>query len=130
MSAPAKPDVDVSIPNNAAMTCQKCAVANKAGLLSCCAPGGSWFQECGSSGDSRFGHTWIEGIRVCLDIASDNLQEQAALVNGTSYASEDNGLLTDASDGAFAIRDDGNSKGSRALSISFFLVTLFIYISI
>jgi len=121
-----KPNVDATTPNNAAMTCRKC-VANKAGILSCCTRGGSWFQQCGNSGDSRFDHTWIEGIRICLDIASDKLQEQAALVNGTSYAPEDDSSVTDATDEAFGIRD-GNSEGSHARSISFVLMVLLMYI--
>ena len=46
------------------MTCSKC-VTNKAGKSTCCARGGSWFQKCGGPGDSKFDHTWAEGIEAC-----------------------------------------------------------------
>ena len=44
--------------------CPKCGT-NKSGKLSCCARGGAWFQKCGDPGDSKFGHTWNEGIKAC-----------------------------------------------------------------
>ena len=46
------------------MTCSKC-VTNKAGKSTCCARGGSWFQKCGDPGDSKFEHTWAEGLLAC-----------------------------------------------------------------
>ena len=42
-----------------------CGVTKKSGKHSCCAPGGSWFQNCGDFGDSKFDHTWFEGIQAC-----------------------------------------------------------------
>ena len=44
-------------------TCPNCGMI-KSGKLSCCAPDGAWAKNCGS-GDSRFDHTWAEGIRAC-----------------------------------------------------------------
>ena len=44
--------------------CRKCGTG-KAGKLSCCGKGGSWFRNCGSTGNSKLGHTWYEGIQVC-----------------------------------------------------------------
>ena len=46
-------------------TCSKCGTIKKSGKSSCCGRGGSWFRDCGSGGNSKFGHTWSEGIRAC-----------------------------------------------------------------
>ena len=46
-------------------TCTKCGTFTKSGKPSCCARGGAWFNKCGDPGDSKFGHTWGEGIRAC-----------------------------------------------------------------
>ena len=45
--------------------CPKCSVFPNSGKVSCCARGGSWFNECGDDGDTAFAHTWSEGIRTC-----------------------------------------------------------------
>ena len=45
--------------------CLKCGVIKKSGKLSCCARDGAWFNKCGDRGDSKFEHTWLEGIRAC-----------------------------------------------------------------
>ena len=47
--------------------CPKCGIINKSGKLSCCGHGGSWSGKCGSAWNSKPGHTWQEGIRVCKD---------------------------------------------------------------
>ena len=44
--------------------CGKCAT-NRAGKLSCCAPGGAWFKNCGDADDTQFDHTWTDGIEAC-----------------------------------------------------------------
>ena len=44
--------------------CPKCG-ANKSGRRSCCAPGGAWAGKCGNDNDSKFDHTWTEGIQAC-----------------------------------------------------------------
>ena len=49
--------------------CPKCGTVTKSGATSCCARGGAWFKNCGDVGDTRFGHTWTEGIRVCEHVA-------------------------------------------------------------
>ena len=41
----------------------KCGTLKK-GKLSCCAPGGSWFKQCGNPGDPK-PHTWFQGIAAC-----------------------------------------------------------------
>ena len=48
----------------AASTCRKCGT-NKGGKRSCCGRGGSWFGKCGDEGDSKFDHTWADGMRAC-----------------------------------------------------------------
>ena len=49
--------------------CPKCTT-NKAGKPSCCARGGSWFNNCGDAGDTQSAHTWVEGIQVCKVFAT------------------------------------------------------------
>ena len=48
-----------------ASACVKCGISRKSGKLSCCAPGGSWFKQCGNPGDSNYDHTWDEGTQAC-----------------------------------------------------------------
>ena len=45
--------------------CFKCGSTKKSRKLSCCARGGSWFKNCGDNGDSKFEHTWVEGVQAC-----------------------------------------------------------------
>ena len=46
--------------------CPKCGTNAKSGKLSCCAPEGAWYKNCGNEkGDTRFDHTWQEGIQAC-----------------------------------------------------------------
>ena len=45
--------------------CPKCGLFKKSGINSCCASGGSWNKKCGNDGDSKFDHTWFEGIEAC-----------------------------------------------------------------
>ena len=47
--------------------CRKCGAIKKSGKLSCCARGGAWFKNCGDVGDTKFGHTWAEGVQACKD---------------------------------------------------------------
>ena len=49
--------------------CVKCAT-NKVGKRSCCARGGTWFENCGNAGDAKFDHTWAEGIQACNTVKS------------------------------------------------------------
>ena len=50
--------------------CTKCVVIKRSGRLSCCAPGGAWFENCGTSSNSNTDHTWVEGIQACRDVVS------------------------------------------------------------
>ena len=67
--------------------CSKCATIKKSDKLSCCAPGGAWFNNCGTSDNPNFDHTWIEGMKACKDAASlivDKKNTQSMLPNQTS----------------------------------------------
>merc|ERR1711934_354825 len=48
--------------------CPKCAAIKKSGKLSCCAPGGAWFKNCGTIRNSNTDHTWVEGMQACKDV--------------------------------------------------------------
>ena len=45
--------------------CPKCGTIRKSGKYSCCAPNGAWAKICGNPGDSKFAHTWTEGLQTC-----------------------------------------------------------------
>lgn len=45
--------------------CQKCGIVKKSGVTSCCARGGSWFNNCGTDSDAKLDHTWYDGIMAC-----------------------------------------------------------------
>ena len=57
--------------------CSECATMKKSGKRSCCARGGSWFKNCGGTGDTHFDHTWLEGIRACEVVLDSNVVESA-----------------------------------------------------
>ena len=48
-----------------AMTCPKCGTFAKSGRISCCAPGGAWFKNCGGSGNRNVDHKWSDGVDAC-----------------------------------------------------------------
>merc|ERR1711939_140290 len=45
--------------------CPRCGSIAKSGILSCCGRGGSWFKNCGGSGNTKLRHTWHEGMQAC-----------------------------------------------------------------
>ena len=47
------------------MTCPKCGMFAKSGRMSCCAPGGAWFKNCGGAGNINVDHRWFEGVEAC-----------------------------------------------------------------
>ena len=57
--------------------CSKCGTFKTSGINSCCASGGSWFQDCGDAGDDKFGHTWFNGILACSAISSLSGESQS-----------------------------------------------------
>ena len=52
-------------PEQTSSVCLTCATLKKSGKRSCCARGGSWYNDCGPATELRFGHTWVEGLRAC-----------------------------------------------------------------
>ena len=50
-----------AIAHPSSITCSKCGIFKQSRVASCCAPGGSWFNECGP----EFDHSWTEGVQVC-----------------------------------------------------------------
>ena len=47
------------------VTCPKCGTFLKSGRVSCCAPGGAWYKDCGGVDNKRVGHSWSEGVKAC-----------------------------------------------------------------
>merc|ERR1719237_138604 len=45
--------------------CPKCGTIVKSVKRSCCGRGGSWFKNCGGTGNTKLHHTWYEGIQTC-----------------------------------------------------------------
>ena len=65
---------------NPSSTCPKCGVT-KSGKRSCCSRGGTWYRNCGDVGNSKFEHTWSEGIQVCEGfVASVQSADQAQVM--------------------------------------------------
>ena len=64
----------------ASFACPKCASTKKSGRHSCCARGGAWFKNCGYAGETKFGHTWAEGIQACQGFSSSVLVESSLRV--------------------------------------------------
>ena len=46
-------------------TCSKCGTFKRSTRISCCAPGGAWYGNCGGANDKNFGHSWLEGMETC-----------------------------------------------------------------
>ena len=46
-------------------SCPNCGMFEKSGRVSCCAPGGAWYKNCGGASDINVGHSWIEGVEAC-----------------------------------------------------------------
>ena len=57
------PGITSTIANT--MRCPKCGAFEKSGRLSCCAPGGDWYKNCGGSGNRNIDHRWSEGVEAC-----------------------------------------------------------------
>ena len=45
--------------------CPKCGTFKKSGRVSCCAPGGAWFKNCGGAGNRNVNHRWFDGVEAC-----------------------------------------------------------------
>merc|ERR1712010_143649 len=71
----AKPAAATTAASN---TCAVCGSVKKSRKKSCCGRGGSWFRNCGSAGNKKFGHTWFEGIQACKQWVSSKRSAAAA----------------------------------------------------
>merc|ERR1719174_1643012 len=47
------------------VSCPRCGTFRKSGRVSCCAPGGAWFKNCGGLGSKFLNHRWSEGVKSC-----------------------------------------------------------------
>ena len=54
-----------------ALVCPVCGVNQVTGQLSCCARGGSWYENCGNLGEPNVDYTWAQGINTCKCKLSD-----------------------------------------------------------
>ena len=68
--------------------CAKCGYIRKSGKLSCCAHGGDWFKNCGNAGDTKFEHTWSEGIQACKDAAKPDSMKASMQIMSRRVADE------------------------------------------
>ena len=113
--------------------CPKCAAIKKSGKLSCCAPGGAWFNNCGFSSNSKTEHTWFEGVQACKNVVSlfsGKEESQFILVNQTIATQHVNDVDQQTIDSTLAVAYDvptGNSKyNDQLLHIVVFISILFI----
>ena len=57
--------VKLTIASSNDITCPKCGTFEKSGRVSCCAPGGGWYKNCGGASNRNADHRWLEGIEAC-----------------------------------------------------------------
>ena len=96
--------------------CPKCAVIEKSGKLSCCAPGGAWFNNCGASGNSNTNHTWVEGMQACKDavgLFSGQAEAQFTLINQTITIQKLNDVDKRTIDSTLAAAYDSPTENSK-----------------
>jgi len=62
--------------------CSKCGKFTKSGRVSCCAPGGAWYKNCGGAGNKKFDYNWIEGVEACKSTAATTTVASACLTCG------------------------------------------------
>ena len=76
--------------------CTKCGSIKKSGKVSCCARGGSWFRNCGGSGNAKLQHTWYEGIQACKTQSKTAIDQQRSIApqKGTTVSSNGVGNRT------------------------------------
>merc|ERR1712046_387519 len=69
--------------------CPTCGTIKKPGKSTCCAPGGSWFRDCGSAGNVKRRHTWYDGMQACKTRARSEIavEQQRGVVQHTDTSS-------------------------------------------
>ena len=45
--------------------CLNCGIFKKSRRVSCCAPGGAWYRNCGGDGNRNLVHSWLQGVETC-----------------------------------------------------------------
>merc|ERR1719201_782113 len=58
------------------MTCPRCGTFRKSGRVSCCAPGGAWFKNCGGLGSKNVDHRWSEGVKACKPTTTTTIRPE------------------------------------------------------
>ena len=106
--------------------CLKCGSIKKSGKLSCCARGGAWFKKCGDAGDSKFDHTWFDGIQACTGVAGKvQVQPYRTTIDHTRNPNENQIIISTAQSVYDA--DTKNSKNcSEHLTKLTVLITILI----
>merc|ERR1712025_328882 len=62
--------------------CSKCGKFTKSGRVSCCAPGGAWYQKCGGTANNKFEYSWIEGVEACKPTVETTVVASGCLTCG------------------------------------------------
>merc|ERR1712230_111276 len=97
--------------------CSKCGTNTKSGKLSCCAPGGSWFKQCGNSENSE--HTWLEGIQACelgtetSSVTTEPIKTATGRVCPKCGNKNNSGKLSCCTPGGSWFKKCGNSENSE-----------------
>merc|ERR1719201_2057293 len=61
----------------------ECATFTQTGKRSCCARGGSWFQDCGNAGAGA-AHTWVEGMEACASASGSGEAAARDIMHGSN----------------------------------------------
>ena len=117
-------------------TCPKCGTVKKSGKFSCCARGGAWFKKCGDADDTKWNHTWIEGIEACkMFLSSDSVESplQVTLHNVGVIVNPSNttqsGLSTDQHINIYrpgGMSDTGIAGAENCVGLAKFLTYIYI----
>ena len=54
------------------VACSKCGTFTKSRRVSCCAPGGAWYKNCGGANNKNVDHMWSEGAAACKRTSNAN----------------------------------------------------------
>ena len=115
--------------------CSKCVAIKKSDKLSCCAPGGAWFNNCDNRANSNTGHTWVEGMQACKDVVisfSDKEKSQFIFINQTTTTQLLNDVEHQTIDSTLAANDDTPARNyedtDQPSRIVFFISVSFILV--
>ena len=57
--------MDVVLMLTSTVACSKCGTFTKSRRVSCCAPGGAWYKNCGGASNRDTDHRWFDGVEAC-----------------------------------------------------------------